>query len=106
MPHESATSYCGCQRFFWLILGIGAILRVPAATIVCRVWSAGTERGNVIANGEKEFVVDPGEQTTGTRDERYDLISVLYHALKGADTCNMYALDAEAAGDEAARRLL
>jgi hypothetical protein len=44
--------------------------------------------------------VDYGEQTTGTRDEHYNLISVLYHALNGADTCERYALDAEAAGDE------
>jgi hypothetical protein len=44
--------------------------------------------------------MNPGEQTTGTRDEHYDLVSVLYHALQGADTCNVYALDAEAAGDE------
>ena len=44
--------------------------------------------------------MDPGEQTTGTRDEHYNLISVLYHALQGADTCNTYALDAEAAGNE------
>jgi len=44
--------------------------------------------------------MDPGEQTTGTRDEHYNLISVLYHALQGADICNTYALDAEAAGDE------
>jgi hypothetical protein len=44
--------------------------------------------------------VDSGEQITGTRDEHYNLISVLYHALQGADTCTGYALDAEAAGDE------
>jgi hypothetical protein len=44
--------------------------------------------------------MDPGEQITGTRDEHYNLISVLYHALQGADTCSGYALDAEAAGDE------
>ena len=44
--------------------------------------------------------MDPGEQTTGTRDEHYDVISVLYHALQGADKCNTYALDAEASGDE------
>ncbi len=44
--------------------------------------------------------MDPGEQTMGTRDEHYDLVSVLYHALQGADTCNVYALDAETAGDE------
>jgi hypothetical protein len=44
--------------------------------------------------------MDYGEQTTGTRDEHYDLISVLYHALHGADNCDHYALDAKAAGDE------
>ena len=45
-------------------------------------------------------MVNYGEQTTGTRDEHYNLISVLYHALNGADTCDRYALDAETAGDE------
>ncbi len=44
--------------------------------------------------------MDPGEQTTGTRDEHYDLVSVLYHALHGAETTEAYILDAEAAGDE------
>ena len=44
--------------------------------------------------------MEPGEQTTGTRDEHYSLISVLYHALHGAENCAMYAVDAEAAGDE------
>lgn len=42
--------------------------------------------------------MDPSERTTGTRDEHYDLVSVLYHALKGADVCDLYALDAEAGG--------
>ena len=41
-----------------------------------------------------------GERTTGTRDEHYNLISVLYHALHGADNCDHYAMDAEAIGDE------
>ena len=44
--------------------------------------------------------MDPGEQTTGTRDEHYNLVSVLYHALHGAETIEAYVLDAEAAGDE------
>ena len=44
--------------------------------------------------------MDYGQQTTGTRDEHYNLISVLYHALNGTDTCDRYALDAETAGDE------
>jgi hypothetical protein len=43
---------------------------------------------------------DFGERTTGTRDEHYNLISVLYHALHGADNCDHYALDTEASGDE------
>ena len=41
--------------------------------------------------------MDPGEQTTGTRDEHYNLISVLYHALHGAENCEIYVADAEAA---------
>ena len=44
--------------------------------------------------------MDAGEKATGTRDEHYDLISVLYHALQGAQTCNKYASDAEAAGEQ------
>src|SRR3712207_5306434 len=44
--------------------------------------------------------MDYGERTTGTRDEHYNLVSVLYHALHGAETCDRYASDAEIAGDE------
>jgi hypothetical protein len=44
--------------------------------------------------------VDQGEQITGTRDEHYNLVSVLYHTLNAAETCDRYALDAETAGDE------
>lgn len=44
--------------------------------------------------------MDAGEQRTGTRDEHYDLISVLYHALQGAEACDKYASDAEAAGEQ------
>jgi hypothetical protein len=51
-------------------------------------------------NQEKETTVDQGEQITGTRDEHYYLVSVLYHALNAADTCDRYAFDAETAGDE------
>ncbi len=42
--------------------------------------------------------MDPGEQATETRDEHYNLISVLYHALHGAENCEIYMADAEAAG--------
>ncbi len=44
--------------------------------------------------------MDYGELITGTRDEQYNLISVLYHALQGAENCDTYALDAETAGNE------
>jgi hypothetical protein len=40
------------------------------------------------------------ERTTGTRDEHYDLVSVLDHALQGAETCTTYLHDAERAGDQ------
>ena len=32
---------------------------------------------------------------TGTRDDTYDVISVVYHALQGAENCEIYAEDAE-----------
>jgi hypothetical protein len=41
------------------------------------------------------------ERTTGTRDEHYDLVSILYHALQGAETSTTYLHDAERAGDQA-----
>jgi hypothetical protein len=44
--------------------------------------------------------MDPGEQVTGIRDEHYNLVSVLYHALHAAETMEAYILDAEAVGDE------
>ncbi len=44
--------------------------------------------------------MDAGERSTGTRDEHYDLVSVLYHALQGADACDRYALDVETNRDE------
>ncbi|MFP2895461.1 hypothetical protein [Corallococcus sp. 4LFB] len=41
-----------------------------------------------------------GQATTGTRDEHHDLISTLYHLLKGASVSEQYLRDAEAAGDQ------
>jgi len=40
-----------------------------------------------------------GERITGVRDEHYNLVSVLYHALQGAETYEQYINDAERAGD-------
>jgi hypothetical protein len=35
-----------------------------------------------------------GQAQTGTRDETYDVIAVVYHALQGAENCEIYAEDA------------
>ena len=40
------------------------------------------------------------ERQTGTKDETYNLISVLYHALQGGETYAMYARDAQQTGDQ------
>jgi rubrerythrin len=44
-------------------------------------------------------------ETTGTRDVTYDLISVVYHALQGAETYQMYEQDAKQEGDQEAAAL-
>jgi len=53
-----------------------------------------------IVERSRRKVMDSGEQTTGTRDEHYNLVSVLYHALHAGETMEAYVLDAEAVGDE------
>jgi rubrerythrin len=40
------------------------------------------------------------EKSTGTRDEHYNLISITYHALKGAELYATFAEDARRAGDK------
>ena len=40
------------------------------------------------------------EQKTGTTDPAYDLVSVLYHALQGAETYDRYIADANERGDD------
>ena len=46
---------------------------------------------------------DTDKIRTGTKDTSYDLVSVLYHALQGAENYDIYAQDAEQRGmqDEA-----
>jgi rubrerythrin len=41
-----------------------------------------------------------GKQMTGTRDTTYNLVSILYHALQGAETYAMYVRDAEQEGNQ------
>lgn len=40
-----------------------------------------------------------GERITGTRNEHYDLISILYHALESAAVYDTYIRDADWSGD-------
>ncbi len=39
------------------------------------------------------------QQETGTRDETYNLVAVLYHALQGAENAAVYQRDAEGQQD-------
>ena len=45
-------------------------------------------------------MAEAGEQFTGTRDENYDVISVLYHCLQAASEVGQYIQDAEQSGDQ------
>lgn len=38
--------------------------------------------------------------SSGTQDVTYNLVSVIYHALQGAETCDVYIRDAEKDGDQ------
>ena len=41
----------------------------------------------------------PAKANTGTQDTTYNLLSVVYHALQGAETYEQYINDAEQQGD-------
>jgi hypothetical protein len=49
---------------------------------------------------EAEAEMSNDDGATGMPDEHYDLISVLYHALQGGETSELYINDAREAGDE------
>ena len=40
-------------------------------------------------------ISDNSQGDTGTRDITYDLVSIIYHSLQGAETIAMYIADAE-----------
>ncbi len=40
-----------------------------------------------------------GERITGTRDEHFNLVSVLYHTLEEGETLQRYIDDAQSGGD-------
>lgn len=45
-------------------------------------------------------VMNKAECKTGTENQHFDLMSVMYHALEGAATYEQYVLDADEAGDQ------
>lgn len=45
-------------------------------------------------------VMNKAECTTGTDNQQFDLMSVMYHALEGAAVYEQYIQDAKEAGDE------
>lgn len=45
-------------------------------------------------------MAEAGEQVTGTQDENFDVISVLYHCLQGGSEIAQYISDAEESGDQ------
>jgi methylthioribose-1-phosphate isomerase len=51
----------------------------------------------------KDISMNP-EKETGTRDTTYNLISVAYHALQGAENYSLYAQDAQENGNSEAER--
>ena len=50
--------------------------------------------------------MDEVKRVTGTTDVNYDLVSVIYHALQGAETYEKYIQDADEAGDRELSRFL
>jgi rubrerythrin len=47
-----------------------------------------------------EDYMTTGDKVTGVRDEHYNLVSILYHALQGAETYDTYISDAESVSDQ------
>lgn len=43
--------------------------------------------------------ITESQSNTGTQDRHYNLISVLYHLLQGAETYDQYIQDAQQCGD-------
>jgi hypothetical protein len=59
-----------------------------------------TETSKSVSTAQPRTATSEVARATGERDPNYDLISVVYHALKAAEACAQYVRDAEADGDE------
>jgi hypothetical protein len=57
-------------------------------------------RGEYASESKRRSARADATRTTGTRDTHYNVISVLYHTLQGAETLAQYIADAEQAGDQ------
>lgn len=62
--------------------------------------SAKTPASASFKPGQSSPPMGSPKQATAEKDEHYDLVSVLYHALQGAETVSSYIDDAERAHDE------
>lgn len=52
------------------------------------------------ARGGKAAAPGRASDATSERDDTYGLISVIYHSLQGAETCQQYVEDARRAGND------
>jgi hypothetical protein len=71
--------------------------------------TAASDRGGALADGTGGSKSDPMtsiEHKTGTSNAAYDLVSVLYHALQGAETYDRYIADAQQRGDDELARFM
>jgi hypothetical protein len=61
----------------------------------------GSVKGKSAAQGQsKQGRTSPASAATRERDDVYGLVSVLYHALQGAENYAKYAQDARRSGDD------
>jgi hypothetical protein len=63
----------------------------------------GSSKAAAQASGRKATAggrASEATSTTGESDDTYGLISVIYHALQGAETCGKYIEDARRAGNQ------
>ena len=51
-------------------------------------------------SGQSQRSAQPAAEAADTEDQVYGLVSVLYHALQGAQACEQYIEDAESGGDD------
>jgi hypothetical protein len=62
--------------------------------------SGGTSSGGGSSDSAQRAMAERGAAATGEEDTNYNLVSVLYHALKAADSITEYIQDATADGDD------